>query len=331
MNKKINKFIYERVTDMGIVNITNLKKSFSDIKAVDGVSITVEAGDIHGILGPNGAGKSTTIGCVTGLLPYDSGNITFESGTDIGKWRQNIGYVPQDLAIYPELTAEENVRFFCSLYGFKGKELRKKTDDALDFVGLLEVKRKKASEFSGGMKRRLNMACGIAHSPRLIIMDEPTVGIDPQSRNRILENVRALNKNGATIIYTTHYMPEVEEICNRITVIDHGKVIITGTKEEIIRKMGQDMEIDIVFSTKDSDVSGFEKTVSDIPGVHRCITDTEDLPVCRIFHSKETAIMEHLIRIAAENHLTITNIQRLEPSLEEIFLTLTGKELRDGK
>ena len=207
---------------MGIVNIENLKKTFADLTAVNGVSFTVEPGEVHGILGPNGAGKSTTINCMTGLLPYDGGQITFENGQSIAKWKKNIGYVPQDLAIYPDLSAEENVRFFCSLYGFKGNELKEKVESALDFVGLLEVKRKKASEYSGGMKRRLNMACGIVHSPKLIIMDEPTVGIDPQSRNRILENVHALNEKGATIIYTTHYMPEVEEICNKITVIDHG-------------------------------------------------------------------------------------------------------------
>ena len=227
---------------MGIVNIENLKKTFADLTAVNGVSFTVEPGEVHGILGPNGAGKSTTINCMTGLLPYDGGQITFENGQSIAKWKKNIGYVPQDLAIYPDLSAEENVRFFCSLYGFKGNELKEKVESALDFVGLLEVKRKKASEYSGGMKRRLNMACGIVHSPKLIIMDEPTVGIDPQSRNRILENVHALNEKGATIIYTTHYMPEVEEICNKITVIDHGKVVAGGTKAEIIEKMGKDRD-----------------------------------------------------------------------------------------
>ncbi len=144
---------------MDIINIKDLKKAFGDLTAIDGISITVESGEIHGILGPNGAGKSTTIGCITGLLPFDSGSVTYEDGQSIGKWKKNIGYIPQDLAIYPDLTAEENVRFFCSLYGFKGSELKKKTEEALDFVGLLEVKRKKASEFSGGMKRRLNMAC----------------------------------------------------------------------------------------------------------------------------------------------------------------------------
>ena len=273
---------------MGIVNIKNLKKTFGDLTAVDGISITVEPGEIHGILGPNGAGKSTTIGCITGLLPYDSGSVTYENSQSIGKWKRNIGYIPQDLAIYPDLSAEENVRFFCSLYGFKGSELKKKTEEALDFVGLLEVKRKKASEFSGGMKRRLNMACGIVHSPKLIIMDEPTVGIDPQSRNRILENVKALNEKGATIIYTTHYMPEVEEICSKITVIDHGKVIVSGTKEEILDKMGKDREIDVTFTDDSDGLSGFEEAIQKIKSVHRYNTSVEnDIPTCKIFYSED--------------------------------------------
>ena len=317
---------------MGIVNISGLRKSFADLTAVNGVSITIDSGEVHGILGPNGAGKSTTIGCMVGLVPYDEGSVLFEENQTITKWKKNIGYVPQDLAIYPDLTAEENVRFFCSLYGFAGKELKKKVDAALDFVGLLEVKRKKASEFSGGMKRRLNLACGIVHSPKLIIMDEPTVGIDPQSRNRILENVRALNKAGATIIYTTHYMPEVEEICDRITVIDHGKVIATGTKTEIIERMGRDREIDVTFADGSADLTGYEEAIKMIQGVHRCVTEFEEgIPTCKIFHSEESSIMENMIRLAMEHQLTITNIKSLEPSLEEIFLTLTGKELRDGE
>ncbi len=315
---------------MGIVNIENLKKTFADLTAVDGVSFTVEKGEVHGILGPNGAGKSTTINCMTGLLPYDGGKISFENGQSIAKWKRNIGYVPQDLAIYPDLSAEENVRFFCSLYGFKGTELKNKVESALDFVGLLDVKRKKGSEYSGGMKRRLNMACGIVHSPKLIIMDEPTVGIDPQSRNRILENVRALNEKGATIIYTTHYMPEVEEICNKITVIDHGKVVAGGTKSEIIEKMGRDRELDVEFSDADKDLSGFEAMIRTVKGVHRCALNVEeDKKLCRIFYSEEAKVLETVIHLASDQGLAITNIRNLEPSLEEIFLTLTGKEPRD--
>ncbi|MCM1054010.1 MAG: ABC transporter ATP-binding protein [Bacteroides sp.] len=222
---------------MNILEIHSLKKSYGDFTAVGGISLAVKAGEIHGILGPNGAGKSTTMNCILGLLSYE-GKITFDGGKSIKEWNKNVGYVPQDLAIYPELTPTENVRFFCALYGFKGAELKEKVAWALDFVGLTDVKNKKSGEFSGGMKRRLNMACGIAHSPKLIIMDEPTVGIDPQSRNRIMENVKELNRQGAAIVYTTHYMPEVEDICSKITVIDHGTIVADGTKDEIMHKAG---------------------------------------------------------------------------------------------
>ncbi|WP_294470784.1 ABC transporter ATP-binding protein [uncultured Ruminococcus sp.] len=160
---------------MALLEIKGLQKAFKDVKAVNGVDLSIEEREIHGILGPNGAGKSTTIGCLLGLIPYDSGKVIFENGVGIKKWSKNIGYVPQDLAIYPDLTAKENVRFFCSLYGFGGEELNAKVQKALELVGLVDVADKRAGEFSGGMKRRLNLACGIAHSPKLIIMDEPTV------------------------------------------------------------------------------------------------------------------------------------------------------------
>ena len=161
-----------------------------------------------------------------------SGKVIFEEReTNINKYKKNIGLLPQDIAIYHDLTARENVSFFCSLYGYRGRELKRRVNKALDFTGLLNVENKKSKEFSGGMKRRLNMACAIAHSPRLIIMDEPTVGIDPQSRNHILESVRRLNEEGATIIYTSHYMEEIDELCDNISIIDNGRIIVEGTKE----------------------------------------------------------------------------------------------------
>lgn len=311
---------------MDILRIKNLKKSFKDITAVDGLSLSIQEKEVHGILGPNGAGKSTTINCILGLLGYDSGSVSFEEGIPIKKWSKNIGYVPQDLAIYPELTPTENIRFFCSLYGFTGEELKRRTQEALDFVGLTEVRNKKAGEFSGGMKRRLNLACGIAHSPKLIIMDEPTVGIDPQSRNRILENVRALNQAGATILYTTHYMPEVEEICNRITVIDHGKVIATGSKTDIMSRMGKDTELLIEFSRAKGDMDTFVRQVSELKDVHH-IENKEWS--CKIRHPENKVLIDKIIELSIANQLSIQNIKNQEPSLEEIFLSLTGKELRD--
>lgn len=311
---------------MALLEISNLRKSFKDMTAVDGVNLSIGKREVHGILGPNGAGKSTTINCLLGLLPFDAGTVFFEDGTGIKKWSRNIGYVPQDLAIYPDLTAEENIRFFCSLYKFRGEELKRRSENALDFVGLTEVRQKKAGEFSGGMKRRLNLACGIVHSPKLIIMDEPTVGIDPQSCNRILENVRTLNEEGATILYTTHYMPEVEAICNKITVIDHGKVIVSGSKAEIMNLMGKDAELLIEFVEDEGDLNGFTARVSALEAVHQLMTDGW---TCRVRHPEDVVLIDEVIPLAIQHKLSIRNITRQEPSLEEIFLSLTGKELRD--
>jgi len=311
---------------MSLLEIRNLKKTFKDMTAVNGLNLSIDAGEVHGILGPNGAGKSTTINCLLGLLPIDAGTVEFENGITIRKWSKNIGYVPQDLAIYPDLTAEENIRFFCSLYGFKGAELQERTQKALDFVGLMEVRDKKSEEFSGGMKRRLNLACGVVHSPKLVIMDEPTVGIDPQSRNRILENVKALNDEGTTILYTTHYMPEVESICNRITVIDHGQVITSGSKADIMNLMGKDVELFIEFAENEGDLDGFLTQVDNMDEVHQLIKEEW---ICRIRHSESSVLIDKMIPLASKYQLSIRNITKQEPSLEEIFLSLTGKELRD--
>lgn len=230
---------------MNIVNVKNLTKNFHDLTAVDHISFQVEKGDIYGFVGPNGAGKSTTINMLSGLLIPDNGTILFEGGVTFDKWHASIGLVPQDLAIYPDLSAEENVSFFASLYGLKGKDLKQHVMDALKLVGLEEHKKKRSEKYSGGMKRRLNIACGIVHKPKLIIMDEPTVGIDPQSRNFILDSIRKLSQNGTTVIYTSHYMEEVAEICNKILLIDHGKVIITGEIEEIRNKFSKEEELSL--------------------------------------------------------------------------------------
>ncbi len=312
---------------MALLEIKGLHKAFKDLKAVNGIDLSIGEREIHGILGPNGAGKSTTIGCLIGLIPYDFGKVVFENSVGIRKWSKNIGYVPQDLAIYPELTAKENVRFFCSLYGFGGGELNAKVQKALELVGLEDVADKRAGEFSGGMKRRLNLACGIAHSPKLIIMDEPTVGIDPQSRNRILEDVKALNKAGATILYTTHYMPEVEEICSKVTIIDHGKVIATGTKSEIIGQLGNDTELILDFG-EGADVSAFSEIASRMESVRSTKTDGGK---CIIKHCEDGTLLEKLMSTAHQYGLRVRSISDQEASLEEIFLDLTGKALRDKK
>lgn len=211
-----------------VLEIRNLCKSYGDKPVVNSENFTVYAGDILGFIGPNGAGKSTTVNMITTLVTPDSGSILFHD-KDIVKenssFKRSLGVVPQDLAIYEDLSAYENVRFFCSLYGFKGAELKARVKQALEFVGLWERYKDSPAKFSGGMKRRLNIACAIAHTPELLIMDEPTVGIDPQSRNNIMEAVKTLHAKGTTVIYTSHYMEEIESLCNRIVLIDKGVVL----------------------------------------------------------------------------------------------------------
>lgn len=310
---------------MNILEIKNLKKTFKDLTAVDDLSLSISKGDIHGVLGPNGAGKSTTMNCLLGLVTPDSGEVYFGGDKKLKCWKKNIGYVPQELAIYDEMTAEENVKFFCSLYGFSKAKLKEKVAEALEFTGLTEVKDKKAGTFSGGMKRRLNIACGIAHNPQLIIMDEPTVGIDPQSRNLILENVKKLNEKGATVIYTTHYMPEVEEICNKITVIDHGKTIAAGTKQEIIEKLGKKIKVTVTYKDGEGRLDAIADTLRKTEGVSSVKAADSTLI---IKHHENVTVMEDIISASVENGAAIVNIVSEEPSLEEVFLTLTGKETR---
>ncbi|MDP4088947.1 MAG: ABC transporter ATP-binding protein [Bacillota bacterium] len=226
-----------------ILTINNLEKSYGERKAVKGISFRLEEGEILGFLGPNGAGKSTSINMISTVVDYDGGDISFLD-KDIRKHenflKRHLGVVPQDLAIFNDLSAYDNVKFFCSLYGISGRELKKNVEEALTFVGLWERRKELPSGFSGGMKRRLNIACAIAHKPKLLIMDEPTVGIDPQSRNNILETVKELNKNGTTIIYTSHYMEEVESLCSRLIIMDEGTIIEEGTKETLKSKYSKD-------------------------------------------------------------------------------------------
>ena len=227
---------------MKVIEIKDLVKKYDDNIAVDNINLSIEEGEIYGILGPNGAGKSTTISLICSLLFPTSGEIKI-LGENIRKnlksIKKNLGLVPQNIALYKDFTAYENVKFFGELYGLRGRELNKAIDNALEFTGLLDVKKKKAEEFSGGMLRRLNIACAIVHSPKILIMDEPTVGIDPQSRNNIMQSVKKLNKDGVTIIYTTHYMEEAENICDYVILINNGRIIATGTPEEINKQTKQ--------------------------------------------------------------------------------------------
>lgn len=309
---------------MKMIEIKKIYKDYGNHVAVDGIDLTINKGQIYGILGPNGAGKSTLIKMICGLINKTSGEVIYEENTNkIRKWKENIGIVPQDFALYWDLTAEENISFFCSLYGFKGKELKERTKKALEFVGLLDVKNKKASEFSGGMKRRLNIGCAIAHSPKLIIMDEPTVGIDPQSRNHILETVLKLREEGATVIYTSHYMQEVDDICDRISIIDRGHVIAEGTSDELKNLVGDMNTFNLSVTKK---VTGLEEKLKEITGVKK-VTFLEN--EYKISTLKSNNLISNIVTTVAENGGDIKNIASEAPSLEAVFLALTGKNLRE--
>ena len=311
---------------MRTVKIEGLTKKFGDVTAVDNISLAIEEGEIYGLLGPNGAGKSTTINILCGLLTMDKGSIEI-LGKDIEKnstyAKQNIGVVPQDIAIYEDLTSYENVKFFASLYGLKGAELKEKVEDALKFVGLLDKKKEYPKNFSGGMKRRLNIACAIAHRPKLIIMDEPTVGIDPQSRNHILQSVKKLNSLGCTIIYTTHYMEEVEAICGNIAIIDHGKVIAQGTKEEL-KSIVTDVNY-VEITVEDVDAVSVEN-LKTIVGVKQIEIENEKI---KIESKRDVTNLDKIILFFTSNNIPIKNIESKNPDLESVFLTLTGRKLRD--
>ena len=309
---------------MYILQIENLHKQYDKFEAFKGVDLNIKKGEIYGLLGPNGAGKSTLIKTISGLEKKTQGTIIFEEKEkNINKYKQHIGLLPQDLAIYLDFTARENINFFCSLYGYKGKELKERVDKALEFVGLTEVKNKKAKEFSGGMKRRLNMGCAIAHSPSLIIMDEPTVGIDPQSRNHILESVKRLNEEGATIIYTSHYMEEVEELCNNISIMDNGKIIASGSKEYLKSNL---VNYNVYTINLKNKIYKLENYINKIDGVYKTEIENNEI---RCYYLKDKNILQKLINTLSNLSGVIENIKSEVPTLESEFLTLTGKKLRD--
>jgi ABC-2 type transport system ATP-binding protein len=311
---------------MNIIEVKELSKSYKDNKAVDNISFNVEQGRIYGILGPNGAGKSTTIKMLAGLLSQDSGTIVYEGDSTIEKWSKNIGLVPQNIAIYDELTAKENISFFVSLYGITGKEKEERIAQTLKFVGLEDVKDKPAKEYSGGMKRRLNIACAIVHAPKLIIMDEPTVGIDPQSRNYILESVKNLNKHGTSVIYTSHYMEEVEAICDRIIILDKGHIILNDEKDNIKKMFLDKQTLTIIAKDTIADPAALKAVIGAIQGVES-VSVEETKCVC-VYEQKHRPL-DSIIQAVYKSGIEISDISTSGRDLETIFLALTGKELRE--
>ncbi|MGL5765481.1 MAG: ABC transporter ATP-binding protein [Sarcina sp.] len=310
---------------MYALEINNLAKKFGDFTAVENISLKVKEGDIYGLLGPNGAGKSTTISMICGLLKLTSGSIKLFD-VDVSKSMKNqnkiLGYVPQDISVYENLTAYENLKFFGELYGIRGEKLKQSIEKALEFVGLSDVRNKMPGNFSGGMKRRLNIACAIIHNPKIVIMDEPTVGIDPQSRNHILESVKKLNREGVTIIYTTHYMEEVEAICNDIAIVDHGNVIVSGTKEELKNIVSEYKILDV--EVNESEAISVD-LLKNIVGVQDVFVNGNKL---EIHSDKEINNLNKVIEIISKS-TNILNIGFRDINLETVFLALTGRSLRD--
>ncbi len=311
-----------------IIECKDVYKNYKEIKALDGLSLSINKGDIHGLLGPNGAGKSTLINIFASLINHDKGEISIMNQTipkQFHKIKGKLGFVPQDLAIYEDLTAYENIAFFASLYGLRGKEKKEKVKQALEFVGLTDRQKSQVKTFSGGMKRRLNIACGICHEPEIIFFDEPTVGIDPQSRNHILESIVKLNKQGNTIIYTTHYMEEAQNICDTISIIDHGKILAEGTVNELVKLV---TEYELLFvKIKDINLSQQEsKLFSDIEGVKSINLEEDGIAIT---HNGHSDMLENVISKVKACKKQVASIESRKPNLEDVFLTLTGRTLRD--
>ncbi|MDG3073802.1 ABC transporter ATP-binding protein [Bacillus halotolerans] len=309
-----------------VASIENLKKQYTNKTAVDGISFEVKESEVLGLLGPNGAGKSTTIHILSGVLSATSGNVTIlghNVKNSAKKMKKGIGIVPQDIAIYEDISAEQNVRFFASLYSLKGKELKARVKEALELVQLYDRKDDKPKTFSGGMKRRLNIACAIAHQPKLIIMDEPTVGIDPQSRNHILESIKLLKEKGASIIYSTHYMEEAEAIADRIMIMNEGKIIANGTKDELYKKVNKEMTYSFQLANADK----LNKNIlMDIVGVIKVHSREDEL---KVTVRKSQDLLSEIIAELSVQGCSILHMGSQEASLETVFLELTGRNLRD--
>ncbi len=309
-----------------MIEIQNLVKRYGDLVALDHLDLDIREGEIFGLLGPNGSGKTTAISCLLALLKYDKGKISvFGEKMMPNSYgvKKKIGIVPQEVAVFGELTVEENIDYFCGLY-IKDKALRKKyVEDAIQFVGLEEQKKMRPKQLSGGLLRRLNIACGIVHKPKLVIMDEPTVAVDPQSRNHILEGIQKLNKEGATIIYTSHYMEEVEQICTRIAILDHGRSIAVGTKEELkaMIKMGERITIEGIALDKEH-----LQEIKELPHVFQTEYENQKLVICCSSAKQNLMRVLHYLQ---EREISCGKIFSELPTLNDVFLEITGKELRD--
>lgn len=320
-----------------ILEAQGLVKRYGTLTAVDDIGFSIEEGEIFGLLGPNGAGKSTIIAMLTGLFPPDSGSIRIlgcDAVADVDKVKSLIGIVPQDLALYPTLTARENLRFFGEMYNLSGKRLLERVDAVLDIVEMRERANDAIQSYSGGMKRRVNLAVGLINEPRILFLDEPTVGVDPQSRNHIFESVERLNRDkGMSILYTTHYMEEAERLCNRIAIIDHGKIIAMDTPRNLVALLGGGI-IQVGFGRVDEAVREKISEQSQVSAANflAALPGDEGQPgsrtILKVEVRKASEAMIQIIQVCNQMNIEILSIETLEPNLESVFLHLTGKSLR---
>ena len=309
-----------------VLRCEGLRKRFGTRQAVDGISFEIARGETYGLLGPNGAGKTTTISMVCGILARDGGTVVVDGlPLDVGTTsaKAAIGLVPQDLAIYPDLTARENLVFFGRLYGMGGRDLSARVDEVLDVVDLADRAKERTEHYSGGMKRRLNIAVGLLHRPRLLVLDEPTVGVDPQSRNAILSSVEALSAQGMGILYTTHYMEEAERLCTRVGIIDEGRIIAEGTRRELVALVGG---LDKVSLAASGDIRAAAAEVRTLDGVREVTPHEGGLDILVV---EARRLLPRILEAVSRDGVSVRSVEVVEPDLEAVFLHLTGKALRD--
>jgi ABC-2 type transport system ATP-binding protein len=311
-----------------ILQANNLVRKFGNLTAVDDVSFNIQEGEIFSLLGPNGAGKTTTISMLSTLLAPTSGDAYiygFSIKNDNMQVRKNIGIIPQEIALYDDLTAMENLHYWGKLYDLKGRELEQRVKEVLEQIGLSDRAKDRVKTYSGGMKRRVNIAAGLLHKPKLLFMDEPTVGIDPQSRRMILDTVKELNTQGMSILYTTHYMEEAQELSNRVGIIDHGKLIAVGTQQELTEQVGENDSIHILTDAMDN-LPSIAAKLEGFDGITRVIVEDGGL---KLITSDAESNLAPIINRTSHAGAHIKSIEVIEPNLETVFLHLTGRALRD--
>ncbi|WP_284139552.1 MULTISPECIES: ABC transporter ATP-binding protein [unclassified Virgibacillus] len=310
-----------------MLELARLTKRYKQLYAVKGLNMFIEKGEIVGLLGPNGAGKSTAISMLSSLIEPTEGDVRFHGKSILkspGELRKVTGIVPQEIALYPELSAEENLQFFGRIYQLKGKQLKQRIEEVLELIGLQEKRKEVVKKFSGGMKRRLNIGVALLHQPSLLIMDEPTVGIDPQSRSYILETVKRLNEEkGMTVLYTSHYMEEVEFLCDRIYIMDKGNLIAAGTKEEIKQILTSETTVLIKVEQLNEK---FVQRLQAEPSIHQVSTGENEVTV---IVPKEIPVFKLILNIAEHTDIELLSIEMKATTLEDVFLHLTGRALRD--